>query len=118
MAEPENTQSTPFNAACHQILQANPQAIGVAYKVLDCGCALLCGVSARGNAVGILEHISGQPLKKTSGPICLKCKKDSGLDRVVWEGIYWPGTQPEWPDKDLRILIGREVFGPGYAEPD
>ena len=68
--------------------------------------------------VGILEHISGQPLKKTSGPICLKCKKDSGLDRVVWEGIYWPGTQPEWPDKDLRILIGREVFGPGYAEPD
>jgi len=37
---------------------------------------------------------------------------------VVWDGIYWPGSQSEWPDKNLRISIGRKIFGPGYMEPE
>ncbi|UCD78490.1 MAG: hypothetical protein JSW26_24260 [Desulfobacterales bacterium] len=119
MTANESTQYSPFNEACQYILYENPAAIGVAYKVLNCGCALICGTSAGGDPVGKLHHISGQAVKKGKRPpICLKCRKDNGLDRVVWEGIYWPGAQSEWPDKDLRISIGRKVFGPGYMEPE
>ena len=119
MEDIKNTQISPFNEACRKILFERPEAIGVAYKVLDCGCALLCGTSAGGAPVGGLKHISGQPVKKgNTPPICLKCKKDTGLDRVIWEGIYWPGTPQEWPEKDLRVSIGRRVFGPGYTEPE
>ena len=119
MEHTENTQFSPFNDACRKILFEHPEAIGVAYKVLDCGCALLCGASATGDPTGMLQHISGQPVKRGNmPPICLKCKKDDGLDRVVWDGIYWPGSQDEWPDKDLRISIGRKIFGPGYMEPE
>ena len=119
MEHTNNTQVSPFNDACRYILLAHPEAIGVAYKVLDCGCALLCGTSAGGEPVGTLQHISGRTLKNgNTALICLKCKKDNGLDRVVWEGVYWPGSQNEWPDKELRILIGRKIFGPGYTEPE
>ena len=113
------TLYSPFNEACLNILSEHPEAIGVAYKVLNCGCALICGASAAGEPLGFLQHISGQPVKRGSRPpICLKCRQDKGLDRVVWEGIYWPGAQSEWPDKDLRISIGRMVFGPAYTEPE
>ena len=119
MEDIKNTEISPFNKACHDILTERPEAIGVAYKILDCGCALLCGTSSGGDPIGILQHISGQPIKKGNAlTICLKCKKDNGLDRVVWDGIYWPGAQSEWPEKDLRISIGRKIFGSGYIEPE
>jgi hypothetical protein len=108
---------SPFNEACQTILFERPEAIGVAYRILDCGCALLCGVSAGGDPIGLLRHISSRRGKKGSiAPICLKCRKNDGLDRVIWDGIYWPGTRSEWPNKDLRISIGRKVFGPNYME--
>ena len=114
--KPED-QLTPFDEACQTILFDRPEAIGVAYKILDCGCALLCGVSAGGDPVGTLRHISGHIARKgTQPPTCLKCRKDNGLERVVWNGIYWPGSQHEWPDKELRFSIGRKVFGPIYME--
>jgi hypothetical protein len=119
MGKSQDNADTPFSEACQRILAEYPLAIGVAYKVLDCGCALLCGMTAGGDPVGALQHISGQPIKKGGRlPICLKCKIDNGLSRVVWEGLYWPGSQQEWPDKDIRLSIGREVFGPGYREPE
>ena len=119
MEDLKKNQISPFNEACRKILFDHPEAIGVAYRVLDCGCALLCGTSAIGNPAGTLQHISGRPVKKRiAPPICLKCKKDNGLGRVVWDGIYWPGSQNEWPEKDLRISIGRKIFGPGYMEPE
>jgi len=119
MTNYKSTQYSPFNRACQKILFEHTEAIGVAYKVLNCGCSLICGASAGGEPVGILHHISGQPIKGGSrSPICLKCRKDNGLDRVVWEGIYWPGAQSEWPDKALRISIGRMIFGPAYTEPE
>jgi len=119
MADNRGTQYSPFNEACQNILYEHPEAIGVAYKVLNCGCALICGATVAGDPLGTLHHISGQPVKgEGRSPICLKCRKDKGLDRVVWEGIYWPGPQSEWPDKDLRISIGRMIFGSGYMEPE
>ena len=119
MEEKTNFQSTAFDSACQAILTACPDAIGVAFKFLDCGCSLLCGVSAQGNPVGELIHVSGQPAQKgRKAPVCFICKKDNGLERVIWEGIHWPGDENELPDKELRLSIGRNVFGPGYSEPD
>ncbi len=107
-----------FEALCMEILNAYPEAIGVAYKGLDCGCALLCGVSASSQPLGTLHHLSGQPVHPgRRAPICLKCKLDDGLRRrVVREGIFWPGSSDERPDIELRNLIGRSVFGPQYRE--
>ncbi len=119
MQENKEFTSNHFERACRNILVDYPDTIGVAYKVLDCGCTLLCGFSAQGNPVGTLLHIAGQPERKgIKPPICLKCKIDNGLKRVVWEGIYWPGNENEKPDKEFRLLIGRQVFGTGYFEPD
>ncbi len=119
MEENKNITSNHFDQVCRSILADYSNAIGVAYKVLDCGCSLLCGVSVQGDPLGQLRHLSGQPVKKgKQTPICLKCKMGSGLKRVVWEGIYWPGEEGEQPDKEFRLMIGRKVFGAGYFEPD
>jgi hypothetical protein len=100
MEDKTNFRSTAFDGACRTILTASPEAIGVAFKFLDCGCSLLCGVSAQGNPVGELLHVSGQPARRgKKSPICFTCKKDDGMDRVVWEGIHWPGDESELPDK-------------------
>lgn len=119
MTQKTNWQvSNAFEALCMEILNAHPDAIGVAYKGLDCGCALLCGVSAGSQPLGTLRYLSGQP-RQAGGrqPICLKCKLNDGLrGRVVREGIFWPGTRDEFPDIELRNLIGRSVFGPHYKE--
>ena len=64
MEEKTNFRSTAFDGACQTILTACPEAIGVAFKFLDCGCSLLCGVSAQGNPVGELIHVSGQTARK------------------------------------------------------
>jgi hypothetical protein len=119
MQENREDTSNHFERACRRILADHPKTIGVAYKVLDCGCTLLCGISAQGDPLGELLHISGQPARKgIKPPICLKCKIDNGLKRVVWEGIFWPGDENEKPDKEFRLAIGRRVFGPGYFEAD
>jgi len=103
-------EQNAFLLACRQILDHHPQAIGVAFK-------LLCGVSPGGEPVGRLVHVSGQPSGKSGPkPVCLQCRKDGGLSRVVWQGIHWPGTESELPDRELRLKIGRRVFGPGYTE--
>ena len=117
MGKPDNQNTTPFDEACYRILIEHPDAIGVAFKWLDCGCCLACGVNAWGEPAGLLVHIDSQ---STTGSIrshtCPHCRKDKGLDRVVWQGIHWPGTPDEYPDRELRIAIGRKVFGPGYSE--
>lgn len=117
MGKPDNQNTTPFDEACFRILMEYPEAIGVAFKWLDCGCSLVCGVDAMGDPAGLLVHIDSQ---STAGSVrsnaCSKCRKDKGLERVVWQGIHWPGTPDEYPDRELRIAIGRRVFGPGYTE--
>ena len=101
MEKSEEWELDEFQAACLQIILHEPEAIGVAYKGLDCGCALVC-----------------QPVTRDGErPICLKCKADDGLrGRVVRQGIYWPGAAHELPDPELRSRIGRAVFGRDYRE--
>ena len=110
-------QENAFSDACRQIFTRHADAIGVAFKWLDCGCSLICGVSAKGDPVGSLIHVPGQPsVKGRKPPICLKCRRDTSLDRVVWQGIHWPGDESELPEKELRVSIGKKVFGPDYTE--
>ena len=117
MGKPDNQNTTPFDDICHRIFIEHPEAIGVAFKWLDCGCSLVCGVSTSGKPVGLLVHVDPQAAAGSMrANTCPHCRKDSGLERVVWQGIHWPGTPDEYPDKALRIAIGREVFGPGYSE--
>ena len=112
MRDNQTFGSDSFTNTCQTILIEHPEAIGVAYKGLDCGCALVCGVTAKGDPIGSMLRVTGQPIT-----ICLKCKKDDGLNRVVQEGIRWPGDENELPDLELRLTIGRKVFGPDYLEP-
>jgi hypothetical protein len=112
MPIPHNQNTTPFEDTCARILIKYPEAIGVAFKWLDCGCSLLCGVDAVGDPVGPLMHVGSQA---TTGA-CPQCKKDVDLNRVVWQGIHWPGSPEEYPEMELRLSIGRKVFGPGYTE--
>ncbi len=117
MRKTTRSRLDPFHEACRRIYLENPDAIGVAYKGLNCGCALLCGVSAKGDPLGSLTHVPGQPVSEGLGPpICLMCKKDSGLERVVMQGIHWPGEESEAPEKALRLSIGEKVFGPDYTD--
>ena len=117
MGKPPNQNTTPFDDACYRILIQHPEAMGVAFKWLDCGCSLICGVNAKGDPAGSLVHVSAQASADAvrSHP-CPQCRKDNGLNRVVWQGIHWPGKPEEYPDRALRLLIGRKVFGPGYSE--
>jgi len=106
-----------FDDTCKHLFDAYPLSIGIAFKELDCGCALLCAVSAQGNPIGPMEQASGR--NSTPGhskTICLRCKKDNGLSRVVSQGIIWPGTIEERPTREIRLSIGCSVFGENYSE--
>ena len=48
MTDDKKKQYSPFNDACRNTLLRHPEAIGVAYKVLNCGCTLICGATAGG----------------------------------------------------------------------
>ena len=69
MTQKANWKATSaFETHCMEILNAYPEAIGVAYKGLDCGCALVCGVSAASQPLGQLRHLSGQPKQTDRRP--------------------------------------------------
>lgn len=113
----EKTGTNFFLQACNQIFDLYPEAIGVAYKGLDCGCSLMCGVSAQGQPLGELQHVPNVGSGSGTGAlICLQCKQDNGLQRVVNQGIAWPGTEAERPEAALRVAIGKAVFGQEYVE--
>ena len=110
-----------LKSLCHQIMINYPEAIGMAVLELDCGCINVCGVSAWGDPVGVIQTISGQPPgEHKKSPVCLTCYKEKGkfMHRVVYRGMMWPGDKTEKPERELRLLIGRKVFGPDYTEPE
>lgn len=117
MNQADRFEQSEFNLACGRLLSTAPESIGVAYQILDCGCAYLCAVSAEGDPLGELVHISGNA-GKSGAPICFKCKVDNSFKRTVWQGIYWPGERSDWPSRVVRVSIGQTVFGPMYIEAD
>ena len=117
MTQEDRYEHSEFNIACSRLLEAFPTAIGVAYQILDCGCAYMCSVSAEGHPMGEMVHVSGK-VSPSGSPICFKCKLDSSFKRSVWQGIYWPGERTSWPQRNIRVSIGQAVFGPAYMEAD
>lgn len=104
---------------CNRLVMKHPDAIGMAMIELDCGCVNICGVSIRGEPVGSINTIvMGSESEDTTNPICSRCLASKGriTGRVVNQRMIWPGDANEQPDGDLRLSIGRKVFGEDYLE--
>ena len=96
---------------CENLVLKHPEAMGIAYMELDCGCVNICGVSAKGDPVGELRTISERLHEDEM--VCLKCFRDKKIDweRVIAKGFIWPGDELEKPDEALLKAIGKRVFG-------
>lgn len=83
---------------------------------LDCGCINVCGVSIQGAPVGSIKTVA--LTEGTQNPVCNLCLLEKGrvAGRVVDRKIIWPGDESELPAPELRLTIGRKVFGPEYTE--
>ena len=100
------------------ILSSRADAVGVAFRELDCGCVRLCGVSRNGDPVGEVYNLSGQPTTRNLEPlVCLKCYRDKrfAVERTAHKGILWADAPDRQTGDDERQLIGIAVFGKGYS---
>ena len=105
--------------ACRYIRGEFPEAVGIAYMELNCGCIKLCGVSSGGRLIGPVTLTLGKSsIRKDRPPVCRKCKMDQGvnLERVVRHGLIWPNDSQHIIDGDLKKTIGRKVFGDRYSK--
>jgi dTDP-D-glucose 4,6-dehydratase len=101
------------------IMAARADAVGVAFRELDCGCARLCGVSRKGDPVGEVYNYSGQPTTRNLEPlVCLKCYRDKRFaqERTARQGILWTDVPDRRTEEDERHTIGRVVFGDDYRD--
>ena len=112
----ESSKREELKTFCEDLILKHPEAMGIAYMALDCGCINSCGVSAKGDPVGEMQTISGHTQKEDT--VCLKCYRDKKIDwnRVVDKGLIWPGENHERPGENIRMIIGKRVFGPDYSE--
>lgn len=101
------------------ILASRRDAVGVAYRELDCGCACLCGVSRKGDPVGEVYGVSGQPATRNLEPlVCLRCYRDQrfAVERTARQGILWAEAPDRRTQPEERVLIGYAVFGDGFRD--
>jgi len=101
------------------IFSAHRDAVGVAYRELDCGCARLCGVSRRGEPVGEVYNLSGQPATRNLEPlVCLRCYREQrfAVERTARLGILWSDRPRRETPPEERASIGQAVFGDDYRE--
>lgn len=99
------------------IFASRQDAVGVAFRELDCGCARLCGVSRKGRPVGEVYNVSGQPATRNLEPlVCLQCYRDKrfAVERTVRQGILWADRPKRQTEPEERARIGFTVFGDGY----
>lgn len=101
------------------IFASRRDAVGVAFRELDCGCARLCGVSRKGDPVGEVYNVSGQPATRNLEPlVCLRCYRDQrfAVERTARRGILWADRPKQDTRTEERVRIGRAVFGEDYRE--
>jgi len=119
MKKPAGHSLKALKEICNRLVMKHPDAICMATIELDCGCVNVCGVSVKGEPVGSIKSIlAHQETENDNSLVCFKCleKKDGITDRIVNQGLIWPGDENEIPAEAIRLYIGREVFGPGYSE--
>jgi len=109
--ETQDYQETAIKNATHILLSKYPEAVGVVYWILDCGCIKMCCVSEKGDPIGGTLLTSGQSVPgQDTIFVCHKCMVDRGpsSERIVDQGIAW--VRPL--GKEHRKLISAKVFGP------
>ena len=119
MKEPAGHSFKALKEICDRVVIKHPEAIGMATIELDCGCINVCGVSFKGEPVGSIMSIPAHQETENNGSlVCFKCleKKSEITDRIINQGLIWPGGENEIPAKEIRFYIGQEVFGPDYSE--
>jgi hypothetical protein len=119
MEKPDVISTEVLKNICNRLVMKHPDAVGMAMVELDCGCVNICGVSIRGEPVGSINTIvTGLEGGDAKSPVCSRCLASKGRisGRVVAERMIWPGGVNELPDRDLRLYIGRHVFGQDYLE--
>jgi hypothetical protein len=103
----EKQQRTVENFAKH-IKHTNPNAVGVAYLVLNCGCMQGGPFDQNGDQVGSVEHFLTQS-DGDSIKICAECMKDGGPpERVVESAMLF--LDPETMTDDQRELLCKKIF--------
>ncbi len=119
MKEPAGHNFKALKEVCNRIVMKHADAIGMATIELDCGCINVCGVSFKGEPVGEMMSIPAhQKPENDNQLVCFKCleKKSEMKDRIINQGLIWPGDADEMPAEEIRLIIGQEVFGPDYSE--
>ena len=103
------------------IFSKNLEAIGAVIFELDCGCLRIGGVAETGYPAGDMIMVFRNPKNEKTGiQECEKCHIDGGAnpDRCVNKAMVWPGAESEMPNKDVRLAIGKKVFGDEYSIND
>jgi len=119
MKKPTGHSFNALKEICDRIVMKHPEAIGMVTIELDCGCINVCGVTFKGEPVGSMMSIPAhQETENDNSLVCFKCleKKSKITNRIVNQGLIWPGEENEIPAEEIRLYIGREVFGHGYSE--
>lgn len=114
MKNQEDYRKYALKQVCCIVATHYPEAVGVVFWQLDCGCIRVCGVSDKGEPVGKTILVAGQPMPdKDTVIVCPKCIENRGAttDRIVSQGLIWAEGKNGIPTTDVRRLIFREVFG-------
>ena len=119
MKEPVCHSFSTLKEICNRIVMKHPEAVGMATIELDCGCINVCGVSFRGDPVGSIMNIPAhQETDAENNIVCFRCleEKNRITDRIINQGLIWPGDSDDIPEDEFRITIGQRVFGSDYSE--
>lgn len=119
MKEPAYHSFRALKEICSRIVMKHPDAVGMATIELDCGCINVCGVSFRGDPVGSIMNIpADQETDIENNIVCFRCleEKNRITDRIINQGLIWPGDRDDIPEDEFRITIGQRVFGSDYSE--
>ena len=109
--------SDKYEELAEIIFASRSEAVGVAFRELDCGCARLCGVSRKGRPVGDVYNVSGQPATRNLEPlVCLRCYRDKrfAVERSARHGILWADRPDRQTRPEERARIGHAVFGDDF----
>ena len=100
----ETDRDEKLKDICNTIVMERPEAVGIAYIELDCGCIHYSGVSFNGDPIGKMQTLSGPSDDGTEeSPICLKCYREKTLNMV---GIFRATRRQRHSMKLDSIIFG------------
>lgn len=103
----EDNQTDILNIWASRIRSSNPEAIGIAFMLLECGCLKGGPFNANGDQVGPVAHRE----QVTDGEIrlCKECAADGGaVERISKPFLLF--FQPCGLSEDEKNRIGAKIF--------